>query len=192
MPASEQKKISPVLYVFFGMIATGKSTLAGEWARYKELSSYNSDWVRKELAGINPSESRRQTIDAGIYSREFSRKTYEELREKAEALLQRGDSVVLDASYQYARDRQDIRDLAKKLKCQVCFILCHCPEEEMKRRMEARAQDPATVSDGRWDIYLKQKERFEPPDELGASELISIDTQAPLKELLEKLAGKLP
>ena len=192
MPASEEKRKTPVLYVFFGMIATGKSTLARKWARHKKLHAYNSDWVRKELAGITPSESRRQTIDEGIYSREFSRKTYEALREKAEELLQRGDSVVLDASYQYARDRQELRALAKKCNCQVFFILCQCPEEEMKKRMEAREQDPAAISDGRWEIYLKQKKRFEPPDELGARELISIDTQAPLAALLEKLAGKLP
>jgi len=192
MPASEQEKKRAVLYVFFGMIATGKSTLAGEWARHKELRSYNSDWVRKELAGINPSESRRQGLDAGIYSSEFSSKTYDTLREKAKALLQRGGSVVLDASYQYARDRQDLRALARDLNCQVCFILCQCPEELMKLRMEAREQDSAAVSDGRWEIYLKQKKRFEPPDELGAPELITIDTQAPLEELLQELAEKLP
>ncbi len=48
------------------------------------------------------------------------------------------------------------------------------------------------VSDGRWEIYLKQKKRFEPPDELSASELIIIDTRASLEELLEELKEKLP
>jgi len=62
----------------------------------------------------------------------------------------------------------------------------------MKHRMDARERDPAAVSDGRWEIYLKQKKRFEPPDELAAQELIIIDTQAPLEELLEELDRKLP
>jgi len=191
MQQSEPNNKKPILYVFFGMIATGKSTLAGAWSRHKGLPYYNSDRVRKELANITPTESRRETIDAGIYTRKFSQKTYRVLLEKAKDRLQRGESVILDASYQYGRDRQDAKTLAGNLNCRVYFILCQCSEEEMQRRMAQRARDPAVVSDGRWEIYLQQKKRFEPPDELAASELLVIDTQAPLEELLEKLDGKL-
>ena len=182
----------PVLYVFFGMIATGKSTLAQAWARHKQLRCYNSDWVRKELAGISPTARQRATIDAGIYTKEFSQKTYSTLLARAEARLRQGDSVILDASYQYAKDRQDLATLAGNLNCRVYFILCQCSEVEMKRRMERRERDPAAVSDGRWEIYQKQKKRFEPPAELAAHVLIIIDTQAPLEELLEELDRKLP
>ena len=190
MPFFKENMKTPVLYVFFGMIATGKSTLAQAWARHKALNCYNSDRVRKELAGMKPTESQRQTIDTGIYTREFSQKTYSALLKKAEARLQGGESVILDASYQYARDRLDLRALARNLQCRVYFILCRCSEIEMKRRMDAREQDPAAVSDGRWEIYLKQKKRFEPPDELAAPELIIIDTQAPMEELLGELDKK--
>ncbi len=192
MPTSKPVEKKPVLYVFFGMIATGKSTLSQAWAWHKQVRCYNSDWVRKELAGINPTDSRRESVDAGIYTKEFSDKTYKTLLERAAARLQRGDSVILDASYQYSRDRQDARNLAKSLNCEVYFILCQCSEAEMKHRMEEREQDPAAVSDGRWEVYLQQKKRFEPPAELAAPELISIDTQAPLEELLEELEKKLP
>jgi hypothetical protein len=58
--------------------------------------------------------------------------------------------------------------------------------------MDKRDNDPASVSDGHWEIYLKQKKRFEPPTELTAAELIIIDTKAPLEELLEELERKLP
>jgi len=192
MPANEAQKNNPVLYVFFGMIATGKSTLAMAWAKYKQLQYYNSDRVRKELAGIRPTESQKSTVDTGIYTGKFTGKTYQALLEKAETVLRQGDSVILDASYQLERDRQDVRALAIHLNSRVCFIYCQCPEDEMKRRMNLREQDPAAVSDGRWEIYLKQKQRFEPPIELAASELITIDTQAPLADLLEELDRKLP
>jgi predicted kinase len=192
MPASKGQIKNPVLYVFFGMIATGKSTLAMAWAKHKQLQYYNSDRVRKELAGIRPTESRRSKVDTGIYTGEFTGKTYQALLEKAETVLRQGDSVVLDASYQLERDRQDVRVLAKNLDSRVCFILCQCSEDEMKRRMSLREQDSAAVSDGRWEIYLKQKQRFEPPVELAASELITIDTRAPLADLLEELDRKLP
>ena len=160
MPALEQKTTTPVLYVFFGMIATGKSTLAQGWARHKRLHCYNSDLVRKELAGISPTDNLRQAVDTGIYSREFSRKTYQALLEKAEAVLQRGESVILDASYQYIRDRVDIRSLAKKLGCKVYFILCQCSEPEMQRRMDLRALDPAA---GRLDDRDRGRRRSTRP-----------------------------
>jgi predicted kinase len=194
MPAVKQKNPPPpVLYVFFGMIATGKSTVAQAWARHKGgLCTCNSDRIRKDLAGIKPTAAQREAVDAGIYAKEFSKKTYETLRQKAQACLQQGDSVILDASYQYARDRQELRDLAKSLNCRIYFILCTCSEREMKRRMDLRAQDPASVSDGRWEIYLKQRQRFEPPDELAVSELIIIDTRAPVKKIVQELEERLP
>lgn len=192
MRARKQKETVSVLYVFFGMIATGKSTLAQAWARHKHLRCFNSDWVRKNMAGLNPTVKQRQSVDAGIYTREFSQKTYAALLAKAEECLQQGDSVILDASYQYAKDRQAARTLARGLNSQVYFILCQCSEKEMKRRMDERERDPTAVSDGRWEIYLQQKMRFEPPEELAASELIIIDTQAPLEDLLMELEKKLP
>ena len=192
MPPNAHYKSRPVVYVFFGMIATGKSTISQAWAWHKQLHCYNSDWVRKEVAGINPTESQRESVDTGIYTKDFSQKTYKMLLERAEVRLKQGYSVILDASYQYSQDRQDVKNLASDLNCQLCFILCQCPETEMKRRMDLRENDPAAVSDGRWEIYLKQKKRFQAPDELSAPELIILDTQAPLEELLEKLEEKLP
>ncbi|MGW8160607.1 MAG: AAA family ATPase [Desulfobulbales bacterium] len=192
MPAVEETKPElPVLYVFFGMIATGKSTLAQAWARHKQLPYYNSDRLRKELAGIDPTAAQRAAVDSGIYSREFSEKTYSALQKKAESFLRQGKSVVLDASYQYARNRWQLRDLAKSLHCNIYFILCRCPEKEMQQRMDMRSQDPTAVSDGRWEIYLQQKQRFEAPDELPAAELIIIDTLPPPEKLVEELDNKM-
>lgn len=191
MPHKKQQQ-RPVIYVFFGMIATGKTSLSEAWARYKNLNFYNSDRVRKELAGIDPTENRREGVDTGIYTQEFSRKTYKVLLDKAESLVNKGDSVVIDGSYQRAHDRQAISRLAQNVGAEVYFIFCHCPEAEMKRRMELRQKDAAAVSDGRWEIYLKQKQRFEPPEEIPPSRLIVIKTDASVDELLEQLKKKLP
>ena len=192
MPPNAHNKSRPVIYVFFGMIATGKSTISQAWAWQKQLRCYNSDWVRKEMADINPTESQRESVDTGIYTKEFSQKTYTILLERAEARIKQGDSVILDASYQYTQDRQDVKELANDLNCQVYFILCQCPEAEMKRRMDMREKDSAAISDGRWEIYQKQKKRFQAPDELSDSELIILDTQVSLEELLKDLEEKLP
>jgi len=175
------------LYVFFGLIATGKSTLAEAWAESLHLPYYNSDRVRKQLAGLKEETSRQEEFNQGIYSKKFSRQTYTALLERAALHLQQGVSVVLDASYQAKEERQRVRDLASLMAGRICFILCTCPEKEMKTRMAARGKDPAAVSDGRWEVYLEQKKRFEPPDEIAAGELIVIDTRAPVAQLLKRL-----
>ena len=60
---------NPPLYfhiLFFGLIASGKSTLAKAWAEQKNIPYYNSDVVRKELAGLSPTASNPATSNQQI------------------------------------------------------------------------------------------------------------------------------
>lgn len=177
------------LYCFYGLIASGKSTLAEAWAARIGASYHNSDRVRKELAGLAANCPQQASFNAGIYSSEFSRRTYDTLLERAAAELRAQRSVVVDGSYQARSERARLRELAHALGAEIRFILCRCPEPLMKERMAQRAQDPNAVSDGRWEIYLLQKERFEAPDELPAAESVLMDTDAPVETLLARLAA---
>lgn len=177
----------PSLYVFFGLIASGKSTLAEAWAKTIGASYYNSDRLRKELAGLAVNATQQESFNAGIYSAEFSRRTYDALLAHADADLSRQCSVVLDGSYQAKVERTRITDIARRHNTRLIFVLCRCPEPLMKERMAQRALDPTAVSDGRWEIYLHQKARFETPNELLPTEFISIDTNAPVETLLSRL-----
>ena len=181
----------PELVVFFGLIATGKSTLAQAWAKAEGLEYYNSDRVRKELAGLAAECSRKESLGQGIYSKEFSRKTYTALLEKAEENLRAGRSVVLDGSYQAMNERDRIRELAGRYQASVCFVLCQCPEAVLKERLATRAKDPKAVSDGRWEIYLEQKKRFSPPNELEEDELLVFSTEGEVDNLIKELTPQL-
>lgn len=180
-----------VIYVFFGLIATGKSTLASGWAQRHGLAYHNSDVVRKELAGLAPTAGRQEEVNQGIYTPEFSRRTYDALLGRAEAAIRQGRGVILDASYQNRAERDLVVALAARLQVPVRFVLCDCSDAVKKARLAQRAQDPAAVSDGRWEIYLQQKRRFEAPVELGGGELIVFDTDSPLAAALDKLDGLL-
>lgn len=177
----------PTLYVFFGLIASGKSTLGHAFAEKNNMRYYNSDVVRKELAGQLAANGRDAGFDQGIYSKAFTDKTYSALLDLATNDLAAGTSVILDASYQDVDERLRVRKLAERADVPLYFILCLCPEDEMKKRMEIRARDPKAVSDGRWEIYLKQKERYRPPDELPDGSLITIDTTDSVQNLLTTL-----
>jgi len=177
----------PSIYVFFGLIATGKSTLAQAWAARHSLAYRNSDVVRKELAGLAPTANQREGVGQGIYTREFSRKTYDAMLTRAEEAIGQGRGVVLDASYQNREERTRVVAVAQRLHVAVHFVLCECGDDIKKSRLALRAQDPNAVSDGRWEIYLQQKTRFEAPTELGAGQLITLDTNLPLDAALDKL-----
>ena len=176
------------IYIFFGLIASGKSTLAELFAAAHQFSYYNTDRVRKELAGLAANERRPDELGQGLYSSEFTEKTYQAMLERTEQDLQLGaEGVVLDGSYSRRDDRRKVQDLAGSKGVDVLFILCACSDKEVKRRLELRAKDPAAVSDGRWEIFVKQKEKFEFPDELTPDKLLQLDTEAEPKQLLTLL-----
>ncbi|MCW5205377.1 AAA family ATPase [Desulfobulbus sp. F5] len=178
----------PTMYVFFGLIASGKSTLAELFAAERDLPYFNSDRVRKELAGIAPTERRPADMGEGIYTPELSAKTYQTMLDRAEQAVQNGAAgVVLDGSYSIAKGRSAVRTLAESLGVTTLFILCACSEAETKRRLALRASDPNAVSDGRWEIFVRQREQFEQPDELPPEMLLRLNTEAEPEALLRQI-----
>ncbi len=182
------KKMSS-LYVFFGLIASGKSTLAEQFARQYDLPYFNTDRVRKELAGIDPVSRQPDQFNQGIYTEEFSRKTYLAMLDLAAAEIRSGHKgVVLDGSYSSRDERARVLELAVVLNTGCVFIQCVCSDSVVRERLELRACDRQAVSDGRWEIYLVQKEKFQPPSELEPSQLVRVDTERPVETLSEHLA----
>ncbi len=178
----------PILYIFFGLIASGKSFLAERFAAERSLPYFNSDRVRKELAGIAPTERHPAGMGEGIYTPELSAKTYQTMLERAEESLKNGAAgVILDGTFSIVSGRNEVRDLAKRLGVRLLFIFCSCTEEETKRRLEIRAKDPNAVSDGRWEIFVRQRESFAQPDELPPELLLRLDTEAEPEALLTLL-----
>ncbi|MBU1709766.1 MAG: ATP-binding protein [Proteobacteria bacterium] len=191
MPAAMQQNNQSILYIFFGLIASGKSILAKAWADVHEIPCYNSDIIRKELAGIMPADRSGDSLDHGIYSKEYSERTYDALLQKAEVHLNCNEAVVLDATYASREKRMKARDLAARYSVPMVFVLCQCSEAETRRRLEKRAKDPQAVSDGNWETYQTMKQRFEPPDELSQAECIFMSTEAAPEELVDILQEKL-
>lgn len=175
-----------LLVVFFGMIATGKSYLASAWASHYGVPYYNSDRVRKEIAGITPETNQQEEVDRGIYTPEFSRRTYDALIEHAARHFQSDKQacVVLDGSYQSMSERDLLR---KQFADQVrlVFVHCFCSEKVLRERLKIRASDPDAVSDGNWKIYLAQKKRFQPVTD--TEQVIALDTDAPVDELVKRV-----
>ncbi|MBT8361309.1 MAG: AAA family ATPase [Deltaproteobacteria bacterium] len=184
----EKNPDSRRLIIFFGMIAAGKSFLAKEWAYRNQCPYHNSDVIRKELAGCSQNSRQTFAINRGIYSPEYTKKTYDELINRAEKGLQSTVSgcAVLDGSYKNSSDRQSIVSSFSS-KATVFFIYCSCSEATIRKRLRSRAADPQSISDGRWEIYQQQKGSFQIPTKIDGAHLLHIYTEKHIDELIKEV-----
>ena len=190
MPLREPAAAVKTLAVFMGMTASGKSTLAMAWAKRCQAAYYNTDRVRKELAGLQASDRRPDGVGQGIYSSALTAQTYQAMLDRAAEDFANGASlVVLDGSYGQRADRDRVREAAAKHGAQSLFVFCVCSAEEVKRRLAVRAADTDAVSDGRWEIYLHQLQSFEAPS-TGETDCIRLDTEQSVETMLKWLAAQ--
>ncbi len=155
-----------LLFMVSGLTGTGKSTLSLKIAIDYHAQRLNTDVIRKELAGIDKYQRHHDPMNTGLYAPEKVSTTYETVMEKASTLLKQGYNVVLDATFQ----KKKYRALAQKVAARhnARFVALHCvsPDHVVKQWLEERLKRK-TATDGRWEVYIAQKESYEA---LGADE----------------------
>ena len=145
-----------------GLPGTGKSALAGAVAGWLGFTVLNSDWIRKELAGLPAEASARAPYDRGIYTPEWTGRTYRELLRRAGALLARGESVIADASFISAAQRTAAAATATEASADLLQLGCTASPELAARRMSAR---PRGLSDADQAVAEEMRAIAEPwPD----------------------------
>ncbi|WP_395657741.1 AAA family ATPase [Nocardioides sp.] len=127
-----------VLVLVGGPPGTGKTTLAEDLGDRLGYAVLSSDRVRKELAGIPAEASARAGLGEGIYDAGHTRATYREMLARARALLSRGQSVVLDASWSDAAEREEAAELARTASVRPVYLRCSLDEERAAARIFAR------------------------------------------------------
>ncbi len=185
------EKPSPLLIITCGLTGTGKSTIMNEVAEKKGLTILTSDKIRKQLVGIQPEEHRYEEFDRGIYSKEFTERTYLHMIEEGKKLLMQGESAVLDACFPKKWQRQKAFDSAKEMNVRFLCIEFVLPEEEVKDRLKKRFDSKEGISDGRWEIYVAQKESFEAVDDLLSDFHMIVDTSRLKEECVKKIIERL-
>lgn len=177
----------PKLILICGYIGTGKSSFARKFSEKTGIEIISSDVVRKEIAGISTREHRYEDFRSGIYSPEFSRKTYDEMLKRAKEYLAKGKSVILDATFSKKKGRLVAKDIAKGEGAVFLCIEVTCPEELIRSRMDKRMIDGSDVSDGRWEIFPEHKSSFEEINEFSDDEHFIVDTSEDVEAELEKI-----
>lgn len=181
----------PILLAVGGLIATGKSTLAGLIGALTGFEVFSSDLERKQLAGAAPTERKGDRYQRGIYSAEFTDKTYARLLERVDRCLGGGRGAVVDASFAAARQRRPFLELAHRRGVPALFIECESAERIVQARLTARQSDPAAVSDADWETYKQMRESFEPFSELPEETRLALSTDSGVTAALDKLQARL-
>lgn len=181
-----RQRVRPALLIFCGLTGSGKSTIAAALGTELGLDVLSSDRFRKELAGVPLRPQAGEGYDAGIYSPAQTEATYRELAAGAARLLAAGRGAIVDATCKRRSDRERLRRVAAENGAELFLIAVAAPEEVIRQRLTERVLLGTGISDGNWEIYLRQREEFEPLAAEEGAQLL-LDSSVPLAENLDAI-----
>ncbi len=156
-------EFKPKLILMCGLSGTGKSVTALNLAKLINAEVLSSDVIRKKLAGMDIYDKDLSSFGEGIYSQEMTKRVYRKLTIGAYELLRNGRNVILDATFLKESQRRDVESALRRLGIKHRIVFIETDDETAKKHFKKR-DAKKSVSDGRYDIYKKQKEQLEVPD----------------------------
>ena len=177
----------PVLWVFCGMPASGKSTLARLVARALFMPLFASDTVRKREPDF-PHDG-VIAFDAGAYRPVLRGRVYASLFNLAQDELKKGRSVVLDATFSKAQWRESAIRLAKDQKAGLIFVECVCDPQTVRARL-AQRESVSGESDARLIHFEDMIAAFEPLGQEAAGARVTIDTDQALDDCFYEILAR--
>ena len=130
-----------------GLPGTGKTTLARALAASLGAVVLSTDELRKNLAGLDRGVQPGTPPHEGLYTPGRVRAVYDELLRETAALLQRGETVILDASWTSEAARQAARVVAEQCVADLFELRCVTPQAAAIERIRRRIQRGTDASD---------------------------------------------
>jgi aminoglycoside phosphotransferase family enzyme/predicted kinase len=166
----------PTIWVVCGLPAGGKSTIAKEMAGALSVKILQSDRVRKQLLDVPTDEPMDLPFESGIYSKEASSLTYGKLMMLAQEVVEKGGSVILDATFSRQHQRDEVIRLARDMDANIIFIECTASYEMLKKRLVEREKH-AGISDARLRHLKQLKAHFDSLKKLQNDMHLKINTE---------------
>lgn len=130
------------------------------------------------MAGLSPDQNTAAAYGEGIYTPDWTQRTYAEMLARAEKLLVLGESVILDASWTDVDHRQQAAETARQAAAGLVALRCETPTETSRERLRTRGPG---VSDADEEIAEAIAAREQP-----WPEATPIDTHGPLRRSVDQ------
>jgi len=124
-----------------GLPGTGKSTVASELAARTGWPVLTTDRIRKELVGAEAEQPFPAGFAEGLYAPDHSAATYRALLERARDHLEKGESVICDASWTDPQWRDAAAGLAEATASDLVPLWCTAPLPVAADRLRRRGVD---------------------------------------------------
>ena len=147
------------LVVMHGLSASGKSTVAAQLVEALGAIQIRSDVERKRLFDLDANDDSASAPDQGIYTPQATDATYRRLGELAAAIVDADFTVIVDATLLEESRRLALLELDSARPCSRIIVDCQVPQEELRRRIVARTNDP---SEATLEVLERQLRRAEP------------------------------
>lgn len=171
---------SPVLIILHGLSGSGKSWLAEQLLESYGAIQVRSDVERKRLLGLAAQAKTKSAIGQDAYSADMTAQTYQRLLELANLILQAGPSVIVDATFLKATQRDQFQQLAQTLGIPYVILDLQASEDTLRSRIMKRAEQAKDASEATLEVLQYQ---IKTDDAITASEArvtIQIDTEKKL------------
>lgn len=178
---------TPRVVAVGGLIASGKSHTASEVSALLQCPVIATDRLRKHLHHAEPHQHLDAAQFSGAYSEANTARIYELLLESARHVLHSGRSVVLDATFRQASERERLMNFCQTNGVPLYFVECKADETTLRQRLRQR-EEQRTISDARESLLDEFMRRYEPPVEAQVGQLCQLDTTLPDTERTRILA----
>ncbi|NOX08207.1 MAG: AAA family ATPase [Gammaproteobacteria bacterium] len=166
----------PLLVITHGLSGSGKTLIASQLAPVLGAVHLRSDIERKRLFGLAETASSGASINTGIYNKEATEKTYQQLFDITKKAIQSGFNVIVDAAFLEQDRRQLFYELSLALGMP-CYILdCQAPEAELAMRISQRQRAGNDASEADLDVLKHQLKTAAPLTPAETLRSIPIDT----------------
>ena len=126
------------LIMIGGGPGVGKSTVARGICEHFGYTVLVNDEIRKDVTATPRNEHRFADPGGGIYDEATTDRTYDEMLREAQVLLDRGEGLVLDASWSRQVHRERARELARQHGAELVELECVLPPAVAKERIRSR------------------------------------------------------
>jgi len=147
------------LLITCGLPGTWKTETSEEISKIKGYSILRTDLIRLEVL------KGQDVFDEKIASDMGKRvSVYDEMFRRAENVAQKGESVILDATFVTQDLRRRAAEVAAKYNMTFVIFQTHCSEEVSLRRISRRTEEDYESNALTPEAYYNNKKKFEPVD----------------------------